>query len=138
MLFRSIEHARVEPPQPTLAQVRGYLTGAPFANWGHSAGAFAASAALAPQDRKSYLRALLYPARFIASFMTGKMASNDEAVARLDKWAPPGIAVALIRRALACRRAAADPDVLFPERTQLPQQVAALEQFIIESEAERP
>ena len=121
-----------------LNEVRAYLTGAPFANWARGADAFAASELLAPTDRKSYLRALLYPARFMTSFMTGTMASNEAAVARLDAFAPPGLDVDLIRRALDCRRAASDPDALFPARMLLRRQVAAVAQFVAESEAEGP
>lgn len=132
------ERERVAPARPSLEEVRAYLTGAPLANWVKGAGAFAASDALDPKDRKSYLRALLYPARFMMSFMTGQMASNDEAVARLRDWALPGLDLELIRRALDCRRAPADPDPLFPSRTQLPRQVAAITAFVAESEAEQP
>jgi len=132
------ERQRVAPSRPPLDEVRAYLTGAPLANWVKGAGAFAASDALDPKDRKSYLRALLYPARFMLSFMTGTMASNDDAVGRLGDWAVPGLDLALIRRALDCRRDAADPDPLFPSRTQLPRQVAAITAFVAESEAEQP
>lgn len=133
-----IERECIEPARPTLAEVRGYLCGAPLANWAQAAHAFAASDTLAPKDRKSYLRTLLYPARFVMSFMTGRMASNDEAVARLGGWALPGLALDPIRRALDCRRAASDPDALFPARRGLPDQVAALTQFVAESDAEQP
>ena len=132
------ERERVAPARPMLDEVRAYLTGAPLASWVKAAGAFAASDALDPKDRKSYLRALLYPARFMMSFMTGKMASNDDAVARLSDWALPGLDLELIRRALACRHAAGDPDPLFPSRTLLPRQVAAITSFVAESEAEQP
>src|SRR5437870_357187 len=64
------ERERIAPPRPSLDEVRVYLAGASFTNWTRSAEAFAASDALAAADRKSYLRALLYPARFVASFMT--------------------------------------------------------------------
>lgn len=127
-----VERERVAPPRPALAEVRGYLAGAPFTNWARGAEAFAASDTLAPQDHKSYLRALLYPARFVASFLTGRMMSNDDAVARLGGGCPPGLDADLIRRALDCRRAAADPDALFPARALLPDQVAALERFVID------
>jgi nucleotidyltransferase-like protein len=132
------ERERLTPPRPSLAAIRAYLTGAPFANWSSAATAFAASAALAPQDRKSYLRALLYPARFVFSFMTGRMASNDDAVAYLDDHAPAGLEVGLIRRALDCRRDADDPDALFDARTQLPRQVSACAALVDESAAEQP
>jgi predicted nucleotidyltransferase len=131
-----IERERIAPSRPSLDEVRGYLVGAPFTNWIHSAEAFAASEALAPKDRKSYLRALLYPARFVASFMTGKMISNDDAVARLREFCPPELDVSLIERALECRCAAADPDDLFPARTLLPGQVAAIERFVIQTVAD--
>jgi hypothetical protein len=131
-----IERERVTPSRPSLDEVRGYLAGAPFTSWIHSAEVFAASEALAPPDRKSYLRALLYPARFVASFMTGRMMSNDDAVARLQEFCPPDLDISLIQRALECRRAAADPDDLFPARTLLPRQVAALERFVIHTVAD--
>jgi hypothetical protein len=131
-----IERERIMPSPPSLEEVRGYLVGAPFTNWIHSAEVFAASELLAPQDRKSYLRALLYPARFVASFMTGKMMSNDDAVARLKEFCPPELDAGIIRRALECRCAAADPDDLFPARTLLPGQVAALERFVIQTVAD--
>jgi hypothetical protein len=120
-----IERAPATPQRPTLDEVRNYLGGAPFANWAASCERFAASDVLDPQDRKSYLRALLYPARFVLSWITGRMASNDEAVAYLVEQAAKGLELALVRQALACRRAAADPDPLFAARQSLPRQVEA-------------
>jgi predicted nucleotidyltransferase len=130
------ERERIAPPRPSLDEIRVYLAGAPFTNWTHSAEAFAASAALAVEDRKSYLRALLYPARFVASFMTGRMMSNDDAVASLGELCPAGLDAGLIRRALDCRRAAADPDALFPARALLLGQIAALERFMVDTVAD--
>jgi len=130
------ERERVAPPRPAIDDIRGYLAGPPFTNWARGAEAFATIAALAPKDHKSYLRALLYPARFVASFLTGRMMSNDDAVARLADWCPPGLDPGLCRRALDCRRAAADPDPLFPARALLPGQVAALERFIVDIAAD--
>ena len=133
-----IERERVTPPRPGLAEVRAYLTGKPFEAWTQGAAQFAALERLEPKSHKPYLRAQLYPARFVYSFMTGRMGSNDAAVAWLKDRAPPGLDVALIAAALACRRAAADPDVLFASRAALPRQVAACAALISESEAERP
>jgi hypothetical protein len=132
------EREHVSPPRPTLTDVRAYLTGIPFSNWMAAAETFAGADALAPKAHKSYLRALLYPARFFVSFMTARMVSNDDAVAYLDDNAPPGLDVGLVTRALACRRAAADPDALFPERVTLPRQVAACAAFVAESAVEAP
>ena len=133
-----IERERVSPPRPTLAEVRAYLTGIPFSNWIAAADKFAAASVLDPKDRKPYLRAHLYPARFFVSFMTARMVSNDDAVAYLSECAPAGLDVGLVARALACRRAAADPDALFAERDVLPRQVAACAEFVAESAAEAP
>lgn len=119
------ERERVEPARPTMEEVRAYLRGAPFANWAERARAFAAAAALDPKDRKPYLRALLYPARFSYAYTTGRMGSNDDAVAFLSERPPAGLDVASIQQALACRRAAADPDPLFSLRGVLPAQVEA-------------
>jgi predicted nucleotidyltransferase len=133
-----LEREHVVPARPTLEGVRSYLCGAPFANWQRSAERFAASDALDPSERKAYLRAHLYPARFVYAFMTGRMASNDEAVAYLAAQSWPGFDVGLIARALACRVAGADPDPLFADRTRLPRHVAACAHLVRESEAERP
>ena len=111
-----IERERVTPSRPGLAEVRAYLAGKPFEAWRQGAAQFAALERLEPKSHKPYLRAQLYPARFVYSFMTGRMGSNDAAVAWLQDRAPPGLDVALIAAALACRRAAADPDVLFASR----------------------
>jgi hypothetical protein len=123
--FVLFERERLTPPRPTVAEIRHYLGGAPFAGWAENAGRFAAAATLDPKDRKSYLRALLYPARFCYSYVTGQMASNDDAVAFLKEKPLRGLDVGLTERALQCRQAAADPDALFPARTALPAQVAA-------------
>ena len=85
----------------------------------------AAAKVLAPEDRKAYLRVLLYPGRFCYSWLTGRMGSNDEAVACLGEECPDRFDVSLIRRALVCRQVDGDPDPLFPARTSLPSQVDA-------------
>jgi predicted nucleotidyltransferase len=133
-----VERERVTPPRPGLAEVRAYLTGKPFAAWSQGATQFATLDTLDPKSHKPYLRAHLYPARFVYSFMTGRMGSNDAAVEWLTDRALPRLDVALIAGALECRRAAADPDLLFPARIVLPRQVAACAALINESEAERP
>jgi hypothetical protein len=133
-----IERQHVTPSRPGLAEIRAYLTGKPFEAWTQGAAQFAALEKLDPKSHKAYLRAHLYPARFVYSFMTGRMESNDTAVAWLKDHAPPGLDVALIAAALECRRAAADPDMLFASRATLPRQVGACAALISESEAERP
>jgi hypothetical protein len=119
------ERECVRPARPALEEIRHYLAGAPFAGWTDQARRFASAEALAPKDRKPYLRTLLYPGRFCYSWMTGRMGSNDDAVAFLGETRPPGLDLTLIARALQCRQVDADPDVLFSERTSLPSQVDA-------------
>ena len=119
------EHERVQPARPTLEEIRAYLRGAPFANWAGRACSFANDAALDPKERKPYLRALLYPARFCYAYATGRMGSNDDAVDFLQKQPPAGLDIGSIEQALQCRRAAADPDPLFALRSILPAQVEA-------------
>jgi len=120
-----VERERFRPTRPTLDEVRRYLGGAPLDNWAKAAAGFAALATLEPKNHKPYLRAHLYPARFAYSWITGRMTSNDDAVAFLQTEPPPGLDMALIERALDVRRRAADPDLLFPDRPTLSQQVAA-------------
>lgn len=119
------ERERLSPARPTLDEVRAYLRGRPFTAWAERAPAFAVLDRLEPENHKSYLKAHLYPARFAFSWMTGEMASNDDAVAFIEADPPAGLDVGLIARALQCRHAAADPDMLFAARSSLPAQVEA-------------
>jgi predicted nucleotidyltransferase len=126
------ERERVRPVRPALDEIRRYLSDAPFAGWTDLARRFATAQILAPKDRKAYLRTLLYPARFCYSWMTGRMGSNDAAVAFVREARPAGLDVSLITGALQCRQADADPDSLFPARTSLPSQVDACAALVSE------
>ena len=57
--------------------------------------------------------------------MTGRMGSNDEAVAFLSESDPARLDISSFARALQCRQTAADPDALFPARTTLLSQIDA-------------
>ncbi len=120
-----LERERVLPARPPLAEIRHYLGGAPFTGWVERARKFATAAVLERKDQKAYLRTHLYPARLCYSWITGRMGSNDEAVAFLIEQKIAGLDMELIKRALQCRLAGADPDPLFPARTRLPAQVNA-------------
>jgi predicted nucleotidyltransferase len=127
------ERERVRPARPTPDEIRLYLKGAPFANWTQNAERFAAMDVLAPGDHKAFIRTLLYPARLVYSWTTGRTSSNDEAVAFTCEHPPPGVNTDILTKALAYRRAAADPDALFPARTALPDQVKFCTRFISQS-----
>jgi predicted nucleotidyltransferase len=130
-----IERERAAPARPTLEEIRHYLRDAPFANWCGNAQRFAAATTLEAAERKGYLRALLYPARLCFSYLTGRMSSNDNAVAFLGEQRLPGLDLASIEQALQCRRAAADPDPLFAARAILPAQVDACATLLAGDEA---
>ena len=118
-----VERQRSTPPRPTLDEIRTYLAGAPFAGWFASARQFAEKSELGSNEHKSYLRTLLYPARFIMSWRTGRIASNDEAVAFLRTAVPTGLDIDIVERALECRRRAEDPIGLWQDRNILPQHI---------------
>lgn len=114
-----VERERISPPRPSLQDIRTYLRGAPFENWVKATEHFAAIEALEPAEHKPFLRAFLYAARFAYSWQTGKMASNDTAIAYLHDSPPMGMNLALLDRALKVRHQAANPDILFPDRQLL-------------------
>jgi hypothetical protein len=120
-----MERERLRPPRPTLEEIRQYLRGPIFAIWVDRAQGFARAETLAPKDHKMYLRTILYPGRFCYSWITGRIGSNEAALTFLNESPVPGLDIDLIARALRCREAAADPDVLFPARTALPAQFDA-------------
>jgi predicted nucleotidyltransferase len=112
------DRERLKLARPSLAEVRTYLAGEPFQNWSQQALRFSALDGLSAGDHKRYLRAILYPARFLYSWATGAMGSNDAAVAYLQGRID-GLDLDLIARALACRNRGDDPLPLFPERAKL-------------------
>jgi predicted nucleotidyltransferase len=128
------ERRSVLPMRPTLRAVRDYLGGEPLRSWSQRAMRLAALDVLGTEDHKPYLRALLYPARFLYSWDTGRVASNDEAVAYTEMRAVAGIDSGLIARALACRVAGADPSTLFAERHTLSDMSRALSAVALDSE----
>lgn len=130
-----IERERIRPLRPTLDEIRHYLRGATFATWVDRAGSFASAETLEPKDHKMYLRTILYPGRFCYSWMTGRIGSNDDAVAFLNERPVVGLDVSLIAQALQCREAAADPDVLFPARANLPLQFDACAKLIADGDS---
>jgi hypothetical protein len=124
------ERECVRPTRPTLDEIRTYLKGAPFSNWAENTDRFAKMDVLVPGDHKALIRTLLYPARLVYSWTTGRMASNDEAVAFTRKHRPPGMNTDVLTQTLVCRQAGADPDALFPARAVLGDQVKSCARFM--------
>jgi predicted nucleotidyltransferase len=111
-----LQRRRAVPERPTREEIRAYLGGPPLQNWAQAAARFGALGELAAKDHKGYLRTLLYPARFICTWETGLVVSNDEAVAYIRKYGHLGADIDIVLRALSCRTRGADPSELFPER----------------------
>lgn len=127
------ERERVVPARPSADEIRAYLKAAPFSNWTESARRFASMDSLAPADHKAFIRTLLYPARLVYSWSTGRMGSNDEAVAFVREQRLQGMHSEIIVKALEYRSAGADPDPLFPARSVLPHQVESCNRFMAQS-----
>jgi hypothetical protein len=113
-----LERRHVCPTRPTLPEIRLYLSAQPFQKWSRQVLLLNALSELTVDDHKRFLRALLYPARFLYSWQTGAIGSNDEAVAFLQGRAPE-IDLDVIIRALHCRNQGEDPEPLFSERSKL-------------------
>ncbi|MBO0716401.1 MAG: nucleotidyltransferase domain-containing protein [Rhizobiales bacterium] len=124
------ERERVRPARPTLDEIHIYLKGAPFSNWTENIDRFAKADVLASGDHKAFIRTLLYPARLVYSWTTGRVASNDAAVAFTREHRPPGLNTDVLTQALALRQAGADPDALFPARAVLRDQVNSCIRFM--------
>jgi hypothetical protein len=114
-----LERRRAMPARPALREVRSYLGAEPLRNWSQQAMRFSSLEALAVDDHKRYLRALLYPARFLYSWETGKVASNDDGVAYIEESNLIGSDIDIVARALRCRNDGGDPSPLFCERQRL-------------------
>jgi len=113
------ERERILPARPGLGEIRSYLAAEPFRKWRQEVERLSSLDELTARDHKRYLRALLYPARFLYSWETGRITSNDEAAAFLQRRRPAGLDLDIIERALECRNSGNDPDDLFGERGKL-------------------
>jgi hypothetical protein len=114
-----LERRHLEPERPSIAEIRGYLGGEPLRHWSQQVARLSALPVLGVDDHKSYLRALLYPARFVYSWETGNVASNDGAVAYAGTRGLLGPDIDIVARALRCRNDGSDPGHLFSERQRL-------------------
>jgi hypothetical protein len=114
-----LERRRATPARPSLFEIREYLSGDALLVWSRRVIELVALDELATHDHKRYLRTLLYPARFLYSWETGNVASNDDAVAYVERRNLVGPAIDLVVRALHCRNDGSSPASLFPERQTL-------------------
>jgi hypothetical protein len=87
---------------------------------------------LEPQNRKPYIRALLYPARLIYTWDNLAVDSNDRAVEYLHQVQPPRLDLRSIAMALACRRGHCSADEVFARAADLNRQFEASLAYISE------
>lgn len=93
--------------RPSLAEARDALLRIHLPYWTEAA---RRCAEIAPDGaRKELVRCLLYPARFIHAWLTGRVASNDSAVAFTKELRPARLSMEPLERALLCRSGAGDP-----------------------------
>jgi predicted nucleotidyltransferase len=85
---------------------------------------------LAPDNRKPYIRAILYAARLIYSWDKLAMESNDRAVAYLHQVEPVGLDLKPIDLALACRQEKCTVDDVFKLHTDLNRQCERAVEYI--------
>jgi hypothetical protein len=85
---------------------------------------------LAPENRKPYMRAILYAARLIYSWDILAMESNDRAVEYLHQVQPTGLDLQPIDMALACRQGKCTADDVFALRTDLNKQCESATSYI--------
>ena len=124
------EDKKVIPPKPSPMEIKAYLRGAPLERWAKWGIFFSTQSELDKKNQKTLLKTFLYPARFSYSWITGQIGSNDTALKYLHDHPIEGLDITLMDRALACRHAAADPDILFDDRFSLPNQYKACAKLI--------
>jgi hypothetical protein len=85
---------------------------------------------LEAHQRKSYIRAVLYPARMIYTWDNLAVDSNDRAVEYLHEVCPPNLDLRPIDVALACRKEKCRADDVFALRPNLDSQFNAVFGYI--------
>ncbi len=109
--------------RPQKAEIRTELLASVEKSWKPRVAELRALGALASQQRKPYIRTILYPARLIYSWDRLAVHSNDSAVEYLQQVAPAGLAVEPILRALQCRRGQCTAEEVFLLRPDLDAQL---------------
>jgi hypothetical protein len=98
-----LEWRRASPARPTLTEIRAHRAAKPFRMWSQQVARLCDLDQLPIDDRKRYLRTLLYQAHFLYSWETGNVVSNDDAVSYVEQHGLVGSEMDIIRSALQCR-----------------------------------
>jgi hypothetical protein len=105
--------------RPTKSEIRDELLRSIEKSWKPRLPELNGLTELAPENRKPYIRAILYAARLIYSWDNLAMDSNDRAVEYLHQVQPPGLDLKPIDMALACRQEKCTVDDVFALHTNL-------------------
>ena len=105
--------------RPTKQEIRDELLRSIERSWQPRLPELNKLTALVPENRKPYIRAILYAARLIYSWDNLTMESNDRAIEYLHRVKPLGLDLAPIDMALACRQEKCTADDVFALRTDL-------------------
>jgi hypothetical protein len=117
-------------PRPTALEIRHALRESIEKSWQPRIPELQALTRLEAKDRKPYVRAILYAARLIFTWDKLVVDSNDRAVEYLHQVQPPGLELAPIDRALACRRDQCSVEEVFALRADLNRQVQSALSYI--------
>ena len=116
--------------RPTKAEIRDELLRSIERSWKPRLPELNQLTLLAPENRKPYIRAILYAARLIYSWDNLAMDSNDRAVEYLHQVQPSGLDLKPIDMALACRQEKCTADDVFALRADLIRQCVSAVSYI--------
>jgi len=116
--------------RPSKREIRDELLGSIERSWKPRLPELGGLTELAPDNRKPYIRAVLYAARLIYSWDNLAMDSNDRAVAYLHQVQPPGLDLEPIDMALACRQEKCTAEDVFALHTDLNRQCESAVSYI--------
>lgn len=121
---------RPEFSRPDKASIRAALWQSVERSWGPNTQELSTLVKLTPEKQRPYVRCLLYPARLIFSWDLFEIASNDRAVAYVNKIKPAGLDLRPIQLALECRRDRYAVERISPEQVNLVGQFTSATAYI--------
>lgn len=116
--------------RPTRDEIHGELLRSIERSWKPRLPELNGLSQLSAENRKPYIRAILYAARLIFSWDNLAMDSNDRAVAYLHEVQPAGLDLKPIDMALACRQDKCAVEEVFALGTDLCQQCESATRYI--------
>ena len=121
--------------RPTKKEIRDELLRSIERSWKPRLPELSQLISLTAENRKPYIRAILYAARLIYSWDNFAMDSNDRAVEYLHQVRPPGLDLEPIDKALACRQEKCTAEDVFALHTDLNRQCESAVRYISVSQS---